>query len=299
MVKNKKIVVFGASGRVGRDLARLLARENQVLGVARFSRPEIRQALEAEGVQTLPMDVTDDDLSRLPDQADFVFNEIALMHGAQEDPAAAYATNTYFVGRLMERFPEAAGIVQASSGNVYGFPGKLVSEEALEAPVGVYALSRFAGEQMVRYFAQKNRTPAVILRYFYGNSETYGVLYKLAHHILRGEEIPLQFGSEINCIAHEDLVRFTALSAEHCTLPPLVMNVTSPQPYPVRELVRHLARALGVEDVRYADTPERQRLTLAAVTPRQNERLGRPEVGLQELIERVAAAVLREVRSEP
>ncbi|MFQ5866008.1 MAG: NAD-dependent epimerase/dehydratase family protein [bacterium] len=294
MVKNKKILIFGVSGRVGLDLAHYLVKHNQVQGAARFAKIETRQQLEALGINSFQMDVVKQDLRKLPSDFDYIFNEVAFMHGAEEDPKRAYETNAYFLGRVMERFKNVEGIIHASTGNVYGLPSEPVTEESPEAPLGVYGLSRFVGEQMVKYFSVKNKTPAVILRYFYGNDERYGVLYKLANLILDGKEIPTYFGSRINCIAHSDLVEFTALSAEQCRVPPLIMNITSPHPYEVKDLVISLAKVLGVEEVKFHESPKRERMSLAAYTPLQTKLLGKPKVGLNELIRRIAKAVLNE-----
>lgn len=293
MLKNKKILIFGASGRVGKDLARTLVDQNQVVGVARFTTPETRKQLESLGVKTISIDVAKKELDPLPEDFDFVFNEIAFMHGAEEEPERAYETNAHFAGRIMERFKKAHGIIHASTGNVYGVPGKAVTEESPEAPVGIYGLSRFVGEQMIKYFSAKHKTPAVILRYFYGNNEDYGVIHKLANFILGGIEIPAHFGSLINCIAHTDLVEFTGQAAEHCSIPPLKMNITSPNPFEVKDLVVSLAKVLGVEKVKFQESDERERLTLAAYTPIQTKLFGQPKISVNEMVQNIAEAVLK------
>ncbi|MFQ5822608.1 MAG: NAD-dependent epimerase/dehydratase family protein [bacterium] len=294
MVKNKKILIFGVSGRVGFDLAKSLVNNNKVLGVARFTNLETRQQLEALGINTFQMDVAKQDLNKISSDFDYIFNEIAFMHGAEEDPKRAYRTNAYLLIRIMEQFKNAKGIIHASTGNVYGLPSEPVTEESPEAPLGIYGLSRFIGEHMVRYFSVKNKTPAVILRYFFGNDERYGVLYKLANLILDEKEIPTFFGSRINCIAHSDLVEFTARATEHCSIPPLIMNITSPQPFEVKDLVISLAKVLSVENVKYQENLERDRMSLAAYTPIQTKLLGQPKIGLNEMIQKIAKAVLKE-----
>ncbi|RMD92999.1 MAG: NAD(P)-dependent oxidoreductase [Calditrichaeota bacterium] len=294
MIKNKKIIIFGVSGRLGFDLARKLVKHNKVFGVARFRDKQKHEQLKQMGVQTIPFDVTSEALQKIQVDCDYVINEVAFMHGAEEDPQQAYQTNAYFVARLMETFSSVKGIVHASTGNVYGLPGNPVTEETPEAPVGVYALSRFVGEQFIKYYSSKNRTPVSILRYFYGNDERYGVIYKLAKLILAGKEIPVHFGSMINCIAHEDLVDFTIASLQHCQIPPLIMNITSPEPVEVKELVIRIAKALGVEHLNFKENHQRNQMTLAAYTPIQNKLLGRPKVGLEAMVHRIARAVLKE-----
>jgi nucleoside-diphosphate-sugar epimerase len=287
---NKKVLIVGVSGRVGSSLAEMLVNENEVHGVARFSDPAVRKRLNKLGVKTIKMDVVKGEISKLPLDFDRVFIEIAYMHGAEENPDYAYAANAYLVGRLMTHFASVPGIVHASTGNVYGLPRQVVTESTPEAPVGVYGLSRFVGEQLIRYFSRLHKTPAVILRYFYGNDERYGVLLKLATHLLRGEEIPSSFGSLINCIAHQDLVRYTALAAHLCSTPPRVLNITSPAPYEVKEVAIRLAKLLHVKEIHFAESPERDEMTLAAYAREQVRLLGPAKVGLGTMLEKAAEA---------
>jgi nucleoside-diphosphate-sugar epimerase len=54
----RKILVAGATGQVGFAVARALARDNQVYGLARLAKPGDRERLAQAGVQgsTLPSD---------------------------------------------------------------------------------------------------------------------------------------------------------------------------------------------------------------------------------------------------
>jgi len=290
MLTNKKILILGVSGRVGSSLAERLVGSNEVYGVARFTQPDSRKRLEQLGVHTIQADLAGEDIHHLPTDFDRVFIEVAYMHGAEENRPHAFAVNAYAVGKVMTHFAAVPGIVYASTGNVYGLPRQVVTEATPEAPIGAYGLSRFVGEQMVRFFSRENGTPSVILRYFYGNDERYGVLLKLARHLLRGEEIPLSFGSLINCIAHEDLVRYTALAADHCSSPPPVLNITSPEPYEVKQLVISLAKLLEVDEIHFTESRERDEMTLAAYAREQVRLFGSPEVSLGAMLQRAAKA---------
>lgn len=291
MLTNKKILILGVSGRVGSSLAALLVDcRNEVHGVARFSNPQVRDRLEEIGVRTIRMDLVREDLRQLPIDFDRVFIETAYMHGAEENRDYAFAVNAHLVGRVMAHFGSVPGIIHASTGNVYGLPREVVTEATPEAPIGAYGLSRFVGEQMVCHFSHENGTPAIILRYFYGNNERYGVLLKLATHLLKGEEIPLSFGTLINCIAHEDLVRYTALAAEHCSSPPRILNITSPEPYEVKQLVISLAKILEVDEIRFREGAERDEMTLAAYAREQVRLFGPPQVPLSMMVRRAAKA---------
>ena len=50
MLKDEKILITGPAGHVAFPLARELAKNNEVVGLARFSNPEDRDKVEAIGV---------------------------------------------------------------------------------------------------------------------------------------------------------------------------------------------------------------------------------------------------------
>ena len=70
MLSGEKILITGVSGQIAGPLARYLAKDNEVWGIARFRPAEAdlirqvvdesdpRQLLEAAGIKTLPVDLT-------------------------------------------------------------------------------------------------------------------------------------------------------------------------------------------------------------------------------------------------
>src|SRR5947207_8980299 len=86
-VRDARIVVTGAAGRVGFPIARDLAAPalgNTVFGVARMSAPEDRATLRSAGIEPVRRDFADGtDFTDLPD-ADYVFHAAAAL-----GPAAA------------------------------------------------------------------------------------------------------------------------------------------------------------------------------------------------------------------
>ena len=66
MIRGEKILVTGVTGMAPLPVAEFLAKENEVWGVARFSDPEKRERVEAAGLITRSVDLTQPDLSPLP-----------------------------------------------------------------------------------------------------------------------------------------------------------------------------------------------------------------------------------------
>ena len=59
MLSGEKILVTGVAGNIAKPLSAYLAADNEVWGVARFSRPGGREEMEALGVHTHPSDLAE------------------------------------------------------------------------------------------------------------------------------------------------------------------------------------------------------------------------------------------------
>ena len=66
MLSDRKILITGLTGQIGHPIARFLARDNEVWGVARFTAEGSRERSETIGVRTHSADLADGNLSDLP-----------------------------------------------------------------------------------------------------------------------------------------------------------------------------------------------------------------------------------------
>ena len=80
-LRNQRLLVTGPTSQVGLPLARELARENEVHGLARFSDESSRIPLEEAGVHCIPIDLADDSLSPLAEDYDYVLNFAVVKSG--------------------------------------------------------------------------------------------------------------------------------------------------------------------------------------------------------------------------
>ena len=88
-LQGSTIVVTGVTGQVARPLATALARENRVIGAARFSDTAARAELEAAGVECVPVDLVSGDMGKLPEDADYVLHfAVAKTNDWEKDLAA-------------------------------------------------------------------------------------------------------------------------------------------------------------------------------------------------------------------
>jgi hypothetical protein len=167
------LLIVGVAGKMGPSLAvraRRAALEAgvpiRIIGVARFTRREVRRQLDEAGIETISADVLNEaELAALP-EAPNVIHMAARKFGSTGDEAYTWAMNSYLPARVAERY-RGSRIVAFSSGNVYPLVpvvGGGATEDTPLEPTGEYAMSALARERLLSYFSACNGTPMAILR---------------------------------------------------------------------------------------------------------------------------------------
>ncbi len=290
MLSGKRVMVVGGTGKIGKHLVpKLIGLGNEVHVIARFRVPGRRERLETLGARCFPVDVTRPDaFSGIPRDYDVVFHEAALKFGSEADVDATVEINVRAVGRAMEHFAPTRAFLFASSGNVYADSAVPADESTPPKPPSIYAATRLGGEWMVDYFSRRNSTPAVIQRIFYGYHEEFGVPTDIARQVRDGE--PIDLTTEfVNCIWLDDLLDAMIASWRLASVPPKIINLTSPEIYSVREIAERLGELMGIEP-RFTGTPKGT--SLIGDASEMVRLLGRPKVSLEEGLRRVARSVL-------
>src|SRR5262249_41277441 len=80
MRQDEKILITGPAGRIGSGLARRLAADNEVWGIARFRTPGSQKWVDEMGVTTRAIDIADGEFDDLPTDFTYVLH-IAHAHG--------------------------------------------------------------------------------------------------------------------------------------------------------------------------------------------------------------------------
>jgi UDP-glucuronate 4-epimerase len=115
-VRGAKILVTGPTSQVAFPLARALARDNEVHGLARFKKDSDRARVESIGATCHAADLAHDSLDSLPDDFDYVLNFAVVKSGDFDYDLAANAEG---VGRLMSHCRRAKAFLHCSSAAVY------------------------------------------------------------------------------------------------------------------------------------------------------------------------------------
>jgi nucleoside-diphosphate-sugar epimerase len=168
MVKSEKILVTGPAGQIAYGLATSLAGSNEVWGMARFSKPEERQKLEAAGVRTIVADLETADFTEVPRDFTYLLH-IAVNHDPSYD--RALRINAEGAGLLLSHCRGVKAALVMSTLSVYKphpDPWHAFTEsDALGDMIAAsptYSISKIAEEAVARYCAREFSIPTVIAR---------------------------------------------------------------------------------------------------------------------------------------
>jgi hypothetical protein len=287
------LIILGVGGKIGPSLARMARRasdaagvQRRIIGVARFSTPELQPKLQSEGIDTIRCELLDrDQLHALPEVANVLYLA-AMKFGSTGHEAATWARNAYLPGMICEKYRHSR-IVAYSTGNVYPLTpvdhGGSVESDA-PAPVGEYAMSCLGRERVFTYFSQTLGIPVALIRLNYACEMRYGVLLDLAQKIRAGESIDLAMGY-FNAIWQGDNNAMTLRSLAHAASPPLVLNVTGPQVLSVRKVAEQMGEMLD-KPVHFLSSESAD--ALLSNGGLAYRLLGRPQVSESQLIRWVA-----------
>jgi nucleoside-diphosphate-sugar epimerase len=198
------LMVLGVGGKMGPTLARMARRaapHKRVIGVARFSDPAAREALQAHGVECISCDLLDRAaVERLPNVGDGVKNIVYMAghkFGAAGNPSMTWMMNVGVPAMVAETFRQAR-IVTFSTACVYPFvpvdgPG---ADEAVPAvpPPGDYAWSCVGRERMFEHGSRRWGTPGRLVRLSYAIDMRYGVLHDVAQAVFHGRPLDVTMG---------------------------------------------------------------------------------------------------------
>jgi nucleoside-diphosphate-sugar epimerase len=287
------LLILGASGKMGPSLAVMARRSAEaagrsdlrITGVARYSTPGSREALEASGVQTIACDLLDEEARRTLPDCPNVLMMLGYKFSKDALPGLHWAMNTYLPGLLAEQYRRSR-IVCFSSGNVYPFTpvdAPQPTESTPCQPVGEYAMTAFGRERMLQYASARHGTPVCLLRLNYAVEARYGVLIDLAEQLLSGQ--PIDLATPYVNFVWQGYANSVALEAFSLARSPAdILNLTGPRER-VRDLAIELARRLGVE-AKFTE-PEGPTALLNDAS-RCWELFGQPELDREELLDLVA-----------
>ncbi len=253
MLEGQKILITGASGRVAFPIARALAIDNEVWGVARFTDPGSRSRLEAVGVRPVALDVSAADFSSLPDDFSHVFH--AAMASGADGWSSAFEMNSQASGALLYHCRAAKGFVFCSTGSIYQYQGRRALRESDPPGVprldsyGNYSFSKVAGEAVCTWVSRQFGVPLTIIRICSTYGPEGGTPADRFDRMLAGKPIRLHpdAPNNFNPIYEDDYVAHGIRALEVADVPPVVVNWAGSETVSAEEYCTYMGELAGIE----------------------------------------------------
>ncbi len=262
MLEGHRILVTGATGQVARPISETLNKSNEVFAAARFSDPQAKQELQAQGIQTAYFSLGEEDLSALPD-VEYVIH--CGCNTNPETPEDGLRQNAEGTGFLMQRYRDAKAFLHMSSSSVYRVEASssdpVFESDALGGYSSYsphYAMSKLAAEGLVRFQARQLGLPSIITRLdvAYGSRGHGGVPMIIFEFMKNDVAYQRAEGGDSYCtpIHQDDIVRQVLALIEKAAVPAPIVNLGGDEVASVEEIIRYIASLTGLTmEIRVAE----------------------------------------------
>jgi nucleoside-diphosphate-sugar epimerase len=294
-VKNRKALVIGSEGNIGKPLVRYLrGLDYEVL--ESDVKPAWRPGYLMADIRN-PADL----MLAFDWKPDIVFHLGAMVSRVTCEQAASLAIDVNLAGtqNVLDLTKRAgAKLVYFSTSEVYGPELEIMAEEEQPRPNNRYGLSKLLSESLVEYEVKQHGLRAVTLRPFmmYDEEEDFGdhrsAMIRFATNLALGKPIQVHRGSSRGWFHVSDALRAIEAAAQLDEYS--IINIGSPDVRSISELAEIIRRNYGAPEelVRVVHLPSRMTLSKRPTLERQEKLLGVvPEVGLEEGVERVCRRV--------
>jgi UDP-glucuronate 4-epimerase len=252
-MRGSKILITGPTGQLATPVARALARDNEVWGIARFTDPAARERLEKEGVRCQTVNLAAGDFSGLPNDFEYVLNLAVAKSGNWDKDLAANAES---VGLLMAHCRGAKAFLHCSSAAVYDPPDDEPRTE--RAALGdnhkllfpTYSISKIAGEVVARSVARVVGVPTTIARLNVPYGDNGGWPFYHMEMMLAGIPIPVPAGpARYNPIHEDDIIATLPKLLAAASVPATTVNWCGGQTVSIQEWCAYLGSLVGKEPI--------------------------------------------------
>jgi UDP-glucuronate 4-epimerase len=253
-MRGAKILITGPTGQVATPVARALAADNEVWGVARFTDAAARERLEQAGVHCAAVNLAAGDFTGLPSDFDYVLNLAVAKSGDWEKDLGANAES---VGLLMSHCRTAKAFLHCSSAAVYDPPDDEPRSE--HAALGdnhkflfpTYSIAKIAGEVVARSAARILGVPTTIARLNVPYGDNGGWPYYHMEMMLAGIPIPVPLGgpARYNPIHEDDIIATIPKLLAAASVPATTVNWCGDQTVSLQEWCGYLGSLVGKEPV--------------------------------------------------
>jgi nucleoside-diphosphate-sugar epimerase len=247
-----KILITGPTGQVAAPIARALAADNEVWGIARFTDSAGRAALEQDGIRCERVNLAAGNFAGIPSDFDYVLNLAVAKSGRWNKDLAANAES---VGLLMAHCPDAKAFLHCSSAAVYDPPDDdpRTEDTALgdnhKSLFPTYSISKIAGEVVARTMARALGVPTIIARLNVPYGDNGGWPYFQMEMMLSGMPIQVPPGgpARYNPIHEDDVIAMLPKLLDAASVPATTVNWCGEQTVSIQEWCSYIGSLIRRE----------------------------------------------------
>jgi nucleoside-diphosphate-sugar epimerase len=253
-MRGSKILITGPTGQIATPIARALAADNEVWGIARFTNPAAREELENAGIRCQKVNLAAGDFDSLPTDFDYVLNLAVAKSGDWDKDLGANAES---VGLLMSHCRNVKAFLHCSSAAVYDPPDDEPRTE--RAALGdnhkflfpTYSISKIAGEVVARSMARSLGVPTTVARLNVPYGDNGGWPFYHMEMMLAGIPIPVPPGgpARYNPIHEDDIIATIPKLLEVASVPATTVNWCGDQTVSLQEWCAYVGSLVGKDPV--------------------------------------------------
>ncbi|MCD2097503.1 NAD(P)-dependent oxidoreductase [Rhodococcus rhodochrous] len=257
VLSGEKILVTGVTGQIAFPIARTLAAENEVWGLARYSRPDDRQRVTDAGIVPVTCDLGNGDFDGVPKDFTYVVH-LAASLAPGWDYDAAIRANAEGTGLLLQHCRSAKGALVMSTHSVYRPQDDPMYVFTEQSPLGecnsthtpTYSMSKISQEATARFAARAFGVPVTIARMNASYGPNGGLPAMHVDAIADGRPITTRWDPCMYSPIYEDDIN-TQVGAllEAASTPALIVNWGGDEPVSVQEWAAYAGELMGVEPV--------------------------------------------------
>jgi nucleoside-diphosphate-sugar epimerase len=253
MLSGEKVLITGPAGRIAYGLAKSLATDNEVWGIARFSDPATREEVDSLGVTTRALDISDGDFGDLPE--DFTY----LLHIAadfSEDYERGLRVNAEGTGLLLSHCRSAKAALVMSTVTLYKphpDPWHPFREDDPLGDAGLphpqpYSITKIAEEAVARYCARAFDLPMTIARMGSAYGDRGGLPAFHLHALAAGQPVQTRWDPlPYSPIHDDDIAAQLEPLLGAASVPATIVNWAGDEPVTVQQWAAYFGELLGVD----------------------------------------------------
>jgi len=252
-LKNEKILITGATGAIAHPVAAYLAKDNHVIGAARFSYPPLREKLEKAGVETIEIDLETNDLDAIPNDITRVLHYAYTRRPSGEFHSAIHV-NAIAVGHVLKRCQNARSALIVSAATLYSVhedPAYAYREEDdigfARAPWGPSSpVSKVTLESIARFSAEAFGLPTTIVRPAVPYGTSIDMISTIIDSVAKDEPVfCIHDPQPLSLIHIKDMAEQIAPLMDAANVPATLVNWASEEVMTVQEIAAEAGRLLG------------------------------------------------------